>query len=64
MRLAAGSPMALGLLKRLMREASSHDLATQLAAEREAFVACVGTQDFHEGVAAFLDKRAPRYEGH
>lgn len=62
-RLAVGAPVALGQLKRLMREASSHDLATQLAAERAAFVACAGTQDFHEGVAAFLDKRTPRYEG-
>lgn len=62
-RLAAGAPVALGQLKRLMRNASSHDLPTQLAAERAAFVACVGTQDFQEGVAAFLSKRAPRYEG-
>ncbi|MGM9486915.1 enoyl-CoA hydratase/isomerase family protein [Ideonella sp. YS5] len=62
-RLAAGAPVALGQLKRLMRESWSRDLATQLGAERAAFEACVGTQDFHEGVEAFLAKRAPRYEG-
>lgn len=62
-RLAAGAPVALGQLKRLLREASSHDLAEQLSAERAAFAACVGTKDFHEGVEAFLAKRAPRYEG-
>jgi 2-(1,2-epoxy-1,2-dihydrophenyl)acetyl-CoA isomerase len=62
-RLAAGAPLALGQLKRLMREASSRDLPAQLAAERAAFAACVETQDFHEGVTAFLARRAPRYEG-
>jgi 2-(1,2-epoxy-1,2-dihydrophenyl)acetyl-CoA isomerase len=63
-RLATGAPVALGQLKRLMRESWSRDLATQLGAERSAFEACVATQDFHEGVEAFLAKRTPRYEGH
>jgi 2-(1,2-epoxy-1,2-dihydrophenyl)acetyl-CoA isomerase len=62
-RLAAGAPLALGQLKRLMRDSSSRDLPEQLAAERAAFAASVETNDFQEGVAAFLARRAPGYEG-
>ena len=63
LRLAAGAPLAQGLVKRLLREASSRTLAEQLDAERAGFAHCAATQDFAEAVAAFLAKRAAVFEG-
>lgn len=62
-RLEAGPPVATGHMKRLLRESMSRSLGQQLLAEREAFAACVATHDFAEGVNAFIEKRAPRYQG-
>lgn len=63
LQLAQGSRQALGRLKRLVRESAGRDLSAQLAAEAESFLACAGTQDFAEGVNAFLEKRPARFSG-
>ena len=62
-RLAAAPTQALGRIKRLLRESADRDLPSQMNAERQAFHATMQTEDFREGVAAFLGKRAPSYEG-
>ncbi|RZI43203.1 enoyl-CoA hydratase [Herbaspirillum sp. HC18] len=62
-RLADGPPLALGRLKRLVRESLNRDLQSQLDAEAEGFAACAATADFTEGVAAFFEKRPARYQG-
>ena len=62
-RLAAGPTLALGRLKRLLRQSFDNDLATQLDLEREAFRESAATQDFAEAMTAFFDKRPPRFEG-
>jgi 2-(1,2-epoxy-1,2-dihydrophenyl)acetyl-CoA isomerase len=62
-RLASGAPVAQGVIKRLMRDSFSRDLAGQLQAERDGFAACIATQDFSEGVEAFLAKRPALYKG-
>lgn len=62
-RLAAGPTVAYGRIKHLMRASFSHTLSEQLQAERDAFVASAGTRDFAEGVAAFVEKRSPSFEG-
>lgn len=62
-RLAAGPTQAYGRIKRLLRESADRDLPSQMNAEREAFHQSMKTQDFAEGVAAFLRKRAPTYQG-
>jgi 2-(1,2-epoxy-1,2-dihydrophenyl)acetyl-CoA isomerase len=36
-------------------------LDIQLEAEREGFMACAATADFREGVAAFVERRPPRF---
>lgn len=62
-RLAAGPPVALGHLKRLLRDSLSRGLSEQLDAERAAFERCAATADFAEAVNAFLSKRAPVFDG-
>lgn len=62
-RLAAGAPLALGNLKRLMRESLGRSFPEQLEAERQAFLQCAATRDFAEGTGAFLEKRPAKYEG-
>ena len=62
-RLAAGPTGALGATKRLLRESLGNDLETQLALETASLAAAGGTPDAREGIAAFLEKRAPEFTG-
>ncbi|MBD3764710.1 MAG: enoyl-CoA hydratase/isomerase family protein [Rhodobacterales bacterium] len=62
-QLAAGPTAAYRALKQALRAGLSNDLATQLALEARLQDGCGQSQDFAEGVAAFLDKRAPRFAG-
>jgi 2-(1,2-epoxy-1,2-dihydrophenyl)acetyl-CoA isomerase len=62
-RLAAGPQRAVQGAKRLLRQSSAASLSEQLAAEAASFGACAGTDDFAEGVRAFLAKRPPRFGG-
>lgn len=56
-----GPPMAQARIKRLLLESRAHSLSEQLRAEALAFGACSATDDFVEGINAFLDKRPPRF---
>lgn len=62
-QIEASAPLAVARLKQLMRQSDQHDLPTQLRAEAHDFVACAGSADFAEGVAAFLAKRPARFTG-
>ncbi|MEZ5679807.1 MAG: enoyl-CoA hydratase-related protein [Erythrobacter sp.] len=62
-RLAAGPTVALGLMKRTMREGLQSDLASTLAAEAIAQRSAGGTQDAAEGAIAFLQKRKTNFSG-
>ena len=54
------SPHALRQIKALMRETRD---ARDDEREIEAFAACLASEDGAEGVAAFLEKREPRWAG-
>lgn len=60
-QLAAGSRGALAAAKRLLRASLETSLETQLAAESENIAACAQAPDGREGIAAFLEKRPPRF---
>jgi len=62
-RLAEMPTRALGLSKRLLNASAFHTLSEQLDLERETQEQAGRTEDFKEGVAAFLGKRNPRYKG-
>jgi 2-(1,2-epoxy-1,2-dihydrophenyl)acetyl-CoA isomerase len=62
-RLAQGPTVALGLIRKLARQAGHVPLSEALAAERVAQKAAGETQDFKSAVMAFLQKQQPRFEG-
>jgi 2-(1,2-epoxy-1,2-dihydrophenyl)acetyl-CoA isomerase len=62
-RLAAGPAFALGQVKQLLRASLSNSLREQLGREHEAFRSCARTNDFAEGVTAFITKRRPNFTG-
>ena len=62
-RLASGPAQAYAGTKRLLGQSLGSSLETQLQAEAESFARCAGTEDFVEGVAAFIGKRPPKFQG-
>lgn len=60
-RLAAGPFAAQASLKRLIWRAGAASLDDQMAAEAAGFTALSATADFREGLAAFFERREPRF---
>jgi 2-(1,2-epoxy-1,2-dihydrophenyl)acetyl-CoA isomerase len=60
---AARPTKAIGLTKQLFEHAYDATLEEQLALEAQLQDASIGSDDFREGVAAFLEKRPPRFTG-
>jgi 2-(1,2-epoxy-1,2-dihydrophenyl)acetyl-CoA isomerase len=60
-RLADGPVGALGRVKRLLLESPDRDLCTQLDAEAAAIAESAADAEGREGVAAFSERRAPRF---
>ena len=62
-RLAAMPTRALGLIKRGFNASATNDLEAQLALEVELQREAGRTEDYAEGVRAFVEKRKPRFRG-
>jgi enoyl-CoA hydratase len=61
--IAAHSPVALALAKAAVRTALESPMSAGLNYERELFITAFSSEDKREGVAAFLEKRAPDFKG-
>jgi 2-(1,2-epoxy-1,2-dihydrophenyl)acetyl-CoA isomerase len=62
-RLAEGPALAYRLTKQALAESLQNDLETQLALEADLQSQAGFSRDFAEGVAAFREKRSPRFQG-
>ncbi|WP_405916807.1 enoyl-CoA hydratase/isomerase family protein [Streptomyces sp. NBC_00728] len=62
-RLAAGPTRALALTKQLVNASLDTDRGSAFAAEAAAQEINMTTADANEGVASFVERRTPRYEG-
>lgn len=62
-RLAAGPRLAFSLTKQALRRSLDNSLAEQLALEAKLQSEAGSSHDFLEGIAAFREKRAPRFAG-
>lgn len=60
-RVAQGPTVALGRIKRLLALSPGNTLAAQLLAEADAIAASAAGPEGAEGLAAFAEKRAPRF---
>lgn len=54
---------ALGLTKRLLNESMTNNLEEQLILESKLQIESASTEDYAEGVAAFVEKRKPNFKG-
>lgn len=56
-------PVGIQLAKQLINSSIETDLTKGLVQEAQAFGLLASTEDFNEGVAAFIEKRKPKYKG-
>jgi 2-(1,2-epoxy-1,2-dihydrophenyl)acetyl-CoA isomerase len=62
-KIAAGPPGVLGLAKHMVNRAATSDLAAALDVEAYSQGLALAADDHQEGLAAFFEKRAPRFTG-
>lgn len=62
--IAANAPLAVRASKRLMRHAMTEGLEDHVQRQYLALLPLFGTKDFREGLASYLEKRPPEFQGH
>ncbi len=62
-RLANSATGSMAAIKDLIYSSHANTLETQLAKEAEHFGKCAATDDWVEGVNAFIEKRKPKFRG-
>jgi 2-(1,2-epoxy-1,2-dihydrophenyl)acetyl-CoA isomerase len=56
------SRQSMNGIKRLINNSMQSSFSEQLHAEQESFSSCAGTENFAEGIRAFIEKRHPKFE--
>ena len=62
-KMAAMPTKALGMTKRLLNESLTNDLNQQLDLESKLQIEAAQSEDYNEGVNAFVEKRKPNFNG-
>ena len=63
-RLCAAPPLALAAAKQAIYASEASSLEEMLRYETEVQLRCFHSEDCHEGIRAFLEKREPKFTGH
>jgi enoyl-CoA hydratase/carnithine racemase len=63
-RLSTAPPIAIASAKQAVYMSGASDLDEMMRYETEAQLRCFESDDGHEGVRAFFEKRVPRFTGH
>ena len=61
--LSLKAPRSMALAKSCLQNARLLDLQEVLKRETEGILSCMETEDWHEGIAAFMEKRTPVFRG-
>jgi 2-(1,2-epoxy-1,2-dihydrophenyl)acetyl-CoA isomerase len=62
-QMAKGPTFGYAQTKKSIWQSSTNDFETQLNLEKDMMRACGNSDDYREGVAAFMEKRQPNFKG-
>jgi len=63
LQLSGKAPLSIQLAKKRLQQSPALDIETVVHLEAEAILSCMDTEDWHEGIRSFSEKRKPVYKG-